>query len=71
MFEGLMARAERAARRRAQEASAELAARIESEAPSGVAVAADEDGVRLTGRGLGRRIALEPALRWLTMGLRR
>jgi len=71
MFEALTARAERAARRRARALGAELAARIESERLRGVTVAADEDGVRLAGRGLGRRAALEPALRWLIMGLRR
>ena len=71
MFEALAARAERAARRRAAALSAELADRIEAERLRGVTVAADEDGVRLAGRGLGRRVALEPALRWLSMGLRR
>jgi hypothetical protein len=71
MFERLTARAQGAARRRARALSHELAARIEGERLRGVTVAADEDGVRLSGRALGRRFALEPALRWLIMGLRR
>lgn len=71
MFEALTARAQHAARRRARALSTELAARIEGEGLRGLAVEANEDGVRLSGRGLGRRFALEPALRWLIMGLRR
>lgn len=71
MFETLAARAERAARRRARALSTELAARIEGQRLRGLTVVVDEDGVRLSGRGLGRRFALEPALRWLIMGLRR
>jgi hypothetical protein len=68
MFEALLARAERRARRRARALSAELAARIEGERLAGVTVEAEEAGVRLGGRGLGRRFALEPALRWLNLG---
>lgn len=71
MFERLLARAERLARRRARAASAALAARIEGEGLPGVTVEAEAAGVRLSGRGLGRRFALEPALRWLSMGARR
>ena len=68
MFEALTARAERAARRRAEALSAALAERIEAERPPGVTVESAEAGVRLAGRRLGRRIALEPALRWLIAG---
>jgi hypothetical protein len=39
-------------------------------APPGLAVEPAAEGVRLSGRGLKRRFALEPALRWLTAVLR-
>lgn len=68
MFERLIERcgalAERAARRR----RAELAERIGGEAPADVRVEPEEEGVALTGRGLLRRLALDPALRWLWAG---
>ncbi len=70
-FEALVARADRAARRRARLRSAALAERIADELPGGVTAEADADGVRLSGRGLRRRFALEPALRWLIAGLAR
>jgi len=71
MFERLSARIERAAAQRARARGAGLAARIADELPSGVTAEADESGVRLSGRGLRRRFALEPALRWLIAGLGR
>jgi fructoselysine-6-P-deglycase FrlB-like protein len=67
MFERLMlhgaALAEKAARRR----RGELAEALREEAPAGVEVSEEEDMVVLSGRGLGRRFALEPALRWLVL----
>jgi len=68
MFEALTERAEMLARRRADEVRAQLAARLRAE---GIAVDMDEGGVVLRGRGLRARLALEPALRWLTTELRR
>ncbi|HEX8223926.1 MAG TPA: hypothetical protein VF605_08935 [Allosphingosinicella sp.] len=71
MFERLMlnaaALAERAARRR----RGELAEALREEAPAGVAVSEEEGGVALSGRGLARRFAVEPGLRWLMAGRRR
>ena len=71
MFERLMLRgaalAEKAARRRRDE----LAEALSEEAPAGLRVSGEEQGVVLSGRGLGRRFALEPALRWLSAGRRR
>lgn len=71
MFGDLIARVERAAELRAGKHGAELAERIAAELPTGVAVEADQEEVRISGRGLGRRFALDPALRWLLAGLRR
>ena len=71
MFEALIARAGRAAEMRARTRSAALAARIAAELPGGLTAGADESGVRLSGRGLRRRFALEPGLRWLMAGLGR
>jgi len=68
MFERLMlhgaARAESAARRRRQE----LARALAEEAPAGIRVSEEDGAVAIEGRGLGRRFALEPALRWLIAG---
>ncbi|HYE29002.1 MAG TPA: hypothetical protein VEA61_12335 [Allosphingosinicella sp.] len=68
MFERLMrhaaARAERAAERRRD--SIEQALR--ESAPAGVRVERDGDALALSGRGLRRRLALDPALRWWGRG---
>lgn len=70
MFERMMDRAARRAERRAKEAAMELAERVRAELPPGVEAEAIEGGVRLAARGLKRRYALDPALRWLLAGLR-
>lgn len=57
--------AERALRRARQ-----LAAAAADAAPEGVHVEEIEGGFCLSGRGLKRRFALEPALRWLMERLR-
>ena len=71
MFEKLMlhgaALAEKAARRR----RSELAAELGEDAPAGIEVSEEEAGVVLSGRGLERRAALDPGLRWLPGGRRR
>jgi|GEM_PF-4083284 len=69
MFERITRRAGRFAERRATVRAAELAGRLGGVA-RGIKVEAVQDGVRLSGRGLRRRLALEPALRWLTAALR-
>ncbi len=71
MFERLRlhgaALAGKAARRRRDE----LAGALREEAPAGVEVGVEEEGIRLSGRGLRRRFALEAGLRWLLAGRRR
>jgi hypothetical protein len=69
MFEALTAGAARAAQRRAQERAQRLAAEMGAAMPSDIEVAADERGVRLSGRALRRRLALDPALKWTLRGL--
>ncbi len=71
MFERLTARVERCARDKAAARAREIAARLADGVPPGIAVEAGPDGVRLSGRGLVRRYALEPALRWLAAEARR
>lgn len=71
MFEKLTMRAAALAREAARRRRDELAETLREEAPAGVRIEAAEEGVALSGRGLGRRFALEPALRWLTAGRRR
>jgi hypothetical protein len=70
MFERLAAHgaalAEKAARRRL----ADLAEALRDEAPAGVRVEREDEAIVLTGRGLARRLALDPALRWLLAGRR-
>lgn len=70
MFELLMihgaALADKMARRRRRA----LAEALEADAPAGVSVSEEAEAVVLSGRGLGRRFALEPALRWLMAGRR-
>lgn len=68
MFERLMERARKAAERRAAGQVLELTERMRAEAPGGVRIEAGEGGVVLSGRGLRRRFAVEPALRWLRHG---
>jgi hypothetical protein len=71
MFEGLMMRAAALAEKAARRRRDELAEELRDEAPAGVRVEAEAEGVALSGRGIARRFALEPALRWLVAGRRR
>ena len=71
MFETLMARAGSLARRAAEARRRSLAEALREEAPGGVRVSEAEEGVALEGRGLARRFALDPELRWLIPGRRR
>jgi hypothetical protein len=70
MFEGLADRVWGAAEARGRARAAELAHRAAEALPRGISASAEGDGVRLEGRGLGRRMALEPALRlfWARLG---
>jgi hypothetical protein len=65
MFETLIARAQGAAERRAAARADALAAALDGALPGDVTVAVGADGVGLTGRGLERRLALDPALKWV------
>ena len=71
MFERLMLHGAALARKAARERRSALAAELRDEAPEGVRVSEDEAAVTLEGRGLGRRFALDPELRWLLAGRRR
>jgi hypothetical protein len=71
MFETLEARAAQAAARRAGQRAAALADDMRAALPRDVRVAADDRGVRLAGPALGRRRALDDALRWTIAGLAR
>jgi hypothetical protein len=62
MFEELIARVERLAEARAQMRSRALAEQLAITVPKGVQAEADAGGVRLSGKGLRRRAALDPAL---------
>ena len=68
MFENLEVRAARAAERRARERARTLADEMRSALPSDIDVVADDEGVRLSAPALGRRRALEAALRWTIAG---
>lgn len=65
MFATLMERAARLAERRARARIDEVGASLRAMLPGDVGVDTDADGVRLAARGLARRLALDPALRWL------
>ncbi|HEX8261707.1 MAG TPA: hypothetical protein VF547_02415 [Allosphingosinicella sp.] len=71
MFERLMARAGELADRAAQRRRAALAEALGEDAPDGVRVREEEDGIAISGARLGLRYALEPGLRWILTGRRR
>lgn len=70
MFQRIIERAGDAAARRAKARTLVLAEQIRAEVPDDVEVSALDEGVRFSGRGLRRRFALDPALRWLMAGLK-
>jgi hypothetical protein len=70
MFERLEARVRRAAAARAARLTDEIAGRLAAELPPGISVEAISGGVRISGRALKRRLALEPALRALIGGFK-
>jgi hypothetical protein len=65
LFERTMHRAATLAARRAEARADELAGRMQDELPAGIAAERTAEGVRLSGRDLRRRLALDPGLRWL------
>lgn len=69
MFEAIIGRAARRAGARVEARRRELQERLEPELPAGVEVEETEQGLALQGRGLARRFALDPRLRWLVAGL--
>jgi hypothetical protein len=68
MLERLMMRGAALAHSAAGRRRGALAEALRLEAPDGVRVDEEENGVALSGPGLKRRFALEPALRWLVSG---
>ena len=70
MFERTLGRVGTKAERRTQARIGALAARLEPALPGDISAEPTSEGVLLSGRGLRRRFALDPALRWLTSVLR-
>jgi hypothetical protein len=68
MFERLRSHIEWMARRRADVRAAGLAERMRDTLPARIGTESIEGGVRLYGRGLVRRLLLDPALRWTIIG---
>ena len=70
MFDQLQERARRAATALADKRRRDMAAQLTAERPEGIGIQSDGDAVALFGRGLRRRLALDPALRALLGRLR-
>ena len=70
MFERTMSRVRLEAERRAKARIEMVAERMATALPRDIAAEPTPEGVLLSGRGLRRRFALDPALRWLTSVLR-
>lgn len=68
MFERLTAAAAGLAGEAARRRRRALTEALREEAPAGVRVSEEDEGVALSGRGLGRRFALDAGLRWLVPG---
>ncbi len=69
MFDTLEARAARAADARVTERTAMLAELLRAILPPGTSVEAGDEGVIVSGRGIGRRVMLDSSLRWTIAGL--
>ena len=65
MFDRLEEHARRSAGARAERRRRQVAERLAEDLPRGIAVGSSGESVTLSGRGLKRRIALDPALRSL------
>ena len=70
MFEPLEERVRRRVEAIVRRCAEKAAERLRDALPPGISAEAGEDGVRLEGRGLRRRLALQPALRALLARLR-
>jgi 5-enolpyruvylshikimate-3-phosphate synthase len=70
MLEKAIERARLRGAERARRHARRLAQAAAEAAPAGVAVEESGDGFALAGPGLKRRLALEPALRWLVERVR-
>lgn len=69
MFETLTARIAELARRKAEARASILVEALREVLPREIAITAVDQGVRLAGRGLSRRFALDSSLRWTIAGL--
>jgi len=69
MFEDFEARAGRLAAGRAEAQTQGLAEALRDLLPPEVRVETNEEGVLLSGLGLGRRVVLDASLRWTIAGL--
>ena len=70
VFQKLLTMAEQKASARVRERRVKLAQEVSDQLPHGVTAEASDEGVIFSGRGVLRRLTLDPALRWLTAGLR-
>ncbi len=70
MLEAVQARLLRIARQRTQARARAVLERLRGALPADVSIQGTPDGAIVAGRGLKRRFALDPALRWLLAGLR-
>ena len=69
MFEAFEARAQRAAATRAEARRHDLAEELRALLPPEVDVETNDEGVLLSGLGIGRRHVLDASLRWTIAGL--
>jgi hypothetical protein len=69
MLETIIARLSRIGEERARERRRELAERLRAALPEGIEVDVGDEGVRLSGRRLRRRLARDSWLAWLIAGL--
>ena len=69
MFEAFEARAQRAAEGRAAARAERLATELRALLPPEVVIETSEEGVLLSGLGIGHRHVLDASLRWTIAGL--
>ncbi len=69
MFEKLLDRVKHKAERRVRARISNLTDQAQAELPRGIETEAEIDGIRISGRAIKRRFALDPWLRWLVTGL--
>lgn len=67
MFERLMLHGAALAQKAARARRAALVAALDEAVPDDIRVSEGEDGVAISGRGLERRFAVDPELRWLPL----